>query len=142
MKLVIGVVVISLFVLSAVGYVGSLKTKYGMTANMTGFNNTETRLNEISDLANRTQDSMYQDTVLPGVVDVTWGVVKVGINSAKMLWKGMGLFVAISKDSYNIISDEGLIPKDATNWLWLGILTIIFAAIIIWAVSLFLRWYA
>ncbi len=140
MKVLAGVVIIALFTLSAVTYISDLKGKYGVQANLTGFNKTESRLNEINEITNNTFYTQQKESVLPEGVTATFSVVRLGVKSIRLIWDSFILFVNdIPRDSYNILSENGLIPEN-TNWLLPAIFSLIMIGIIIWFGSALLRW--
>lgn len=138
LRIIIGVVAISIIILSSVAYIGSIEDKYGEVADMTGFNKTETRLNEMNQNSSRMYDKLYRDSIKSGDVSITFTVLKLGVDGARMMWDSVSIFQAIFIDSWNLLTTT--IPLPA--WLLASISAVIMGSIIIWFVSLLLRWYA
>lgn len=137
LKILIGVVVISLFVLSAVTYLGDLKGKYDVTANLTGFNNTQNRLETINARYEQTF-SDQESSSFPGSDFID--AIKFGVNQIRSVWSSVTIFVFdLPRDVNDILTDQKLIPV-GMNWLLPAIFSIIMAAFVIFLIGAYLRY--
>jgi lipopolysaccharide export LptBFGC system permease protein LptF len=136
MKLILGIVAVSIVILSGVGYVGTIETKYNTTANMTGFNMTETRLKQLESNYSSTFNKLATEPLNP--LTVVYIAAKLGYDSARMLISSIGTFIVMIGESVVVLTTYLPIP----TWVTMSITAIIFGAVIIWFVSLLLRWRA
>lgn len=141
MKLILGMIGISVIILSATGYLATISDKYDSTADMSGFNKTETRLTRIHQISNETYSDLYSAEAKESDISILYWAFKVGKNSIKTVWANFRLFTTMIGESYSILADQGLIPGDATSWLLLSILSIFFISVTIWLISIFMKWY-
>ncbi len=141
LKLIMGIIGMSIIIISATGYLASITDKYDSSINMTGFNKTEKRLVEI----HNTSSNVYSDLNTKAskestVSDIFWAF-KIGRSAIQTIWANFGLFTTMIGESFSIIAGEGLVPASAAAWLLLSIISIFFISVIIWLVSIFMKWY-
>ena len=141
MKLVLGMIGISIIILSLTGYLSSIESKYGSTADMSGFNKTEARLSTIHSISNATYSDLYSAEAGESDLSILYWAFKVGKSSIKTIWANFRLFTTMIGESYDILSDQGLVPGGASTWLLLSILSIFFISVTIWLISIFMKWY-
>lgn len=132
-----GVILISLFVLSAVKYTSDLSNNYDRTANLTGFNNTEDRLDDMNRLYNKSFSD--QETLeFPGSDFID--AIKFGVTAIRGVWTGVRLFIFdLPRDMFNVLSNEGILPENE-SWLVLAIFSLLMAAFIIFMIGVYLRY--
>lgn len=140
MKILIGVVVISLFITSAITYIAELSSKYDSTADVTGFEKVEARLKNVSGIYRGTVDEQQEGTMKEDDISTTYAVVKMAVKSVRLVWNGFLLVATdIPKDINSILLDAGFLPE-GMEWILYGVEAIIFAAIIIFMIGFFMRY--
>lgn len=139
LKIWTGVVIISLFIFSVTSYIAGLEGKYGHTADMTQFDNTQHHLGK---MYNESQAGygLFEDQVTSETKIDFNAVIRLPLRIVKTLLYGFQLIMwEIPKDSYGALKTSlGL--EDESGYILDAIITIITLPLIIFLISLLLRW--
>lgn len=141
---IISIIITSLIILGATIYMGSLGDSYGVTANMSAFNNTKAALDNqtaiakslASDITNIELES-GPVAVAQAVFDVPYTMIKVAWKSAKLMFGSFVTSEAVITDSVTAAGESGI---DIPDYLIGSIVAILAISLIAMLIYAFFKW--
>ena len=144
MRIIFGIIAVCLLVISGIGFMTKIENSYGSTIDpkANGFSNrTKNLLNQTTTQADETYNKLYKnETISPNAVTVTYAVVSVGVGSVKTMWLYIKIFSSLIGDTFNSLT-ESLGMNEELSYVLGAITAVIAAAVLIWFISILLRWY-
>ena len=138
-NILLSVLLVSMVILGCNAYITGLMHGYNETIDLSGFNETRSRLDEQTNLTTEIYNvtrNLKLDT--PGdIITTPYQMIVAGWKSMLLMFNSFETFVVVTTESVDQLSVMGVYLPD---WVIPGIISIITISLIIIAIELFFKW--